>query len=621
MIGIAAVAMTAAFTSCSKDKDFEQVSQVQLDESKYQAAFESRFGKIAPNHDWGFNRYKKGANARALTRANAGQNFPATSDGINANANEWADPNKEFGGWIVPDPLTEGQKERVKAYFQANPNLGNYDPQWRHFFVQQVYKGGTSVGPNSSETVVAANTSSVYNSNNMNLLTVGQNHQHINNFNGGTCSTNDEVLDNGGNVNDGPYHSDEIMLMVNIDDTSCFGYHETGSSTHHDNKWALVSAATIDAWAAEHGNPGAAVTDKWNRSFMGFDLAIKEGAEAYATDDSGNVIYADYSQAPGQPKYVWDGTNIICMYEEIQKEDQWGNKWIEYGSLKDEYKTIMNIGWLTTNKNFYIAESQVTLSQTSNLAGAKISDQTWNNIKDCVVFDDAYVEGVQNNKTKVLNLKRIKELVDDGYLPVKDKSLQEWVKVGKSDGYFSDWIVTLTEAQRNNVITGDVRVIVEDMKAADEWDGVQFKGDFDFNDVVFDVVYDYDDTQSAIILQAAGGTLPLYLTYAPSNFNVEVHEAFGGYGTGEMINTGAGPNAAPKLLPLGAKIENADLIVVTVNVPSQEAPVVLKAEPGKAPHKIAVPTSFNWMTEWKDIETDYPGFSNYVASPGANWTK
>ena len=76
MIGIAAVAMTAAFTSCSKDKDFEQISQVQLDESKYQAAFESRFGKIDPNHDWGFNKYKKGAAAR-------------TRDGNNPNGNEW----------------------------------------------------------------------------------------------------------------------------------------------------------------------------------------------------------------------------------------------------------------------------------------------------------------------------------------------------------------------------------------------------------------------------------------------------------------------------------------------------------------------------------------------------
>ena len=30
------------------------------------------------------------------------------------NHNEWGDPNTYFGGWIVPDPLTAGQKLRVQ---------------------------------------------------------------------------------------------------------------------------------------------------------------------------------------------------------------------------------------------------------------------------------------------------------------------------------------------------------------------------------------------------------------------------------------------------------------------------------------------------------------------------
>ena len=302
MIGIAAVAMTAAFTSCSKDKDFEQISQVQLDESKYQAAFESRYGKINPNNDWGFGQFRKGANAR-MTR------------GENANANEWADVSNDtgYGGWLVPDPLTEGQKERVKAYFQANPNLSYEDPHWTNFFVQQVYKGGPSTaGSNSTEQVVAAD-GSTYTSDNMNHMTVGQNEVHINNFNSGDASEVN-VLDNGANIKNKTgmtYHKDKIMLMVNIDDTSCFGYHDSGSSNqeaspNHNDKAALVSAATIDAWASQNGNPGEAVTDKWNRSFLGFDLAIKEGKQAY--DKYGGN--ATYWQAPGQPSYYWDGNTI-----------------------------------------------------------------------------------------------------------------------------------------------------------------------------------------------------------------------------------------------------------------------------------------------------------------------
>lgn len=609
MIGIAAVAMTAAFTSCSKDKDFEQVSQVQLDESKYQAAFESRYGKINPNNDWGFGQFRKGANAR-MTR------------GENANANEWADVsnNTGFGGWLVPDALTAGQKERVKAYFQANPNLSYEDPHWTNFFVQQVYKGGPSTaGSNSTEQVVAAD-GSTYTSDNMNHMTVGQNEVHINNFNGGDA-TEVDVLDNGANIKNNTgmtYHKDKIMLMVDIDDTSCFGYHDSGSSNqedspNHNDKAALVSAATIDAWAAQNGNPGEAVKDKWNRSFLGFDLAIKEGDQTYAKDNSGNVIYADYTQAPTAPIYGWDGTNVIQIAE-------YNSSWqIVY---KDEYKNIMKgssaIGYLTTNKNFYIAEDAVTL--TGEYSNGEIEQSALNSeaLANVLVFKDVKVPGAQNNKAHVINLKRIKELVDAGYLPVMNKSLQEWVKVGKSDGYFSDWIVTVTEAQKNIPLpTADVRVIVEDMQAAEEWDGVQFKGDFDFNDVVFDVVYDYDGTQSAIILQAAGGTLPLYVA------GHEVHEAFG-VGTSDMVNTNAGPNVAPQVIPLGKLYENANDIKVTVVKPTKDGgseEYELIAVPQRAPHKIAVPTDFDWMSEWLDIETKYTGFSTFVTGNNASWYK
>ena len=113
-------------------------------------------------------------------------------------------------------------------------NLKYEDPHYRHFFVQQVYKGGTTPPEtgNKENNVAADNTA--YTSSNMNLLTVGHNEQHINNFNRGSYGTEDGqssvgVLDKDYTANDfgDHHHQDEIMLMVNIDDTECMGYHNS----------------------------------------------------------------------------------------------------------------------------------------------------------------------------------------------------------------------------------------------------------------------------------------------------------------------------------------------------------------------------------------------------------
>ena len=122
------------------------------------------------------------------------------------------------------------------------------------------------------------------------------------------------MLDNGTTVNNGTYHEDQITLMVNVYDTSCFGYHETGGSNvkgviNHNDKMALVSAAVIDSWAAANGNPGEAVVDKWNRSFMGFDYELLPEEDIIPD----NPTYAKFTDVPAYNniQYAWDGTNVI----------------------------------------------------------------------------------------------------------------------------------------------------------------------------------------------------------------------------------------------------------------------------------------------------------------------
>ena len=601
---LALVATAYLGTSCSRDEVSGSILEAK--QQAFESSFVSEYGMPDAQQAWGFDTgMGLTVNTKGVTRGNTGDNYPATSTGINANANEWADPNKYFGGWLVPDPLTEGQKLRVRKYFQANPNLSNQDPHWRHFFIQQVYKGGTNQAGASQENIVAAS-NTTYNSDNMNLLTVGQNHQHINNFNYGTCSTNGGVLDNGGNVNDGPYHSDEIMLMVNIDDTSCFGYHETGSSTHHDNKWALVSAATIDAWAAQNGNPGEPVVDKWNRLFMGFDLAIKEGAQAQSD------VTLKYNDGPENYSYAKVNNEIVAIN---------GNDNIVYNGR--------TINYLTTNKNFYVAADFMTLSDGQIQSEYRVNGQYMG---------------------KYLNVDYIMTLLGEGWLPVQDKNLREWVKIGVSDGYFSDWIVTLTEAQRLSgdrpAFTQKKTVLLEQGRVFCEDLGSSERSDIDYNDIVFDArIYaeitekkewdesidgygDWEQVSSEIkpaeiVMLAAGGQLNAQVA------GRNVHEMFGtGLGS-VMLNTyregvtQIGGSAHEEDLPVYRFYTDASyskIIDIPVVVRVNREVVELTAVKGAVPQKICGPIGARWPAERVGIDLAYPGFADWVKGSKSPWS-
>jgi len=604
--------------SCGKDSDFSNngnyvdISAEGQIRSQYKTNFNNAFGEPAKNENWGFGS----SISRGVTRGNAGEDYPATSEGINANANEWADPAKYFGGWVVPDALTEEQKEIVTKYFQSHPNLGFEDPEFRHFFVQQVYTGGDAQDGESSETITAAN-GSTYTSANMNLLTVGKTHQHINNFNAGSygaTGTNSNtngtvnVLNNGQSVG-GTTHEDQIMLMVNIDDTSCFGYHESGASVHKDDKAALVGWETIRDWANSKGMNGDCLNDGWNRSFLGFDHALLEGEDVYVKDNNGNIQYADYTQAPEAPKVAWDGEKVFPISEvEVIKYEYYTDT--KYGDYLEAYKTIKksgeSIGWLNTNSNFYVAEDKVTLAQSYQNGETQASSLT--EVKDAVIIKDLVYEGTKYQA--VLNLVRINELVADGYLPINNKSLTEWVKVGGGDGYYTDWIVTLHEAQRYVEETPSLRVMGEDLSATDA-------SDFDFNDVVIDVQY-VSASEVTITLLAAGGTLPLRIC---QNNNWEVHKLFN-VPTTCMVNTGIKYHKAngsytqtEYLAPVelsytgfngwstdqatfNTQVKEKIILEVEKTTTNSEGEEVtgwyeLTAPVGSAPSKIAVPTSYH----------------------------
>ena len=607
--GAAAMTLSLTFVSCSHEVgEYDASTDLQ---QRYEDAFIELFGQPDPDQNWGFG--PKTSIASARTRSNPGNTYPAThtytDGGANTNANEWADPDKYYGGWLVPDPLTPGQKERVKAYFQANPNLSYDDPHIRHFFVQQVYKGATDAGSNSTEIVTAAD-GSQYTSDNMNHLTVGQSNMHINNFNAGTCSERSDIIKNGEKVG-GATQTDQIMLMVNIDDTSCFGYHDSGSSNeansiNHNDRAALVSAQTIDNWAASHGNPGEAVVDKWNRSFLGFDLAIKEGNQIWSGETQSLIsgLNMEYDGI-----YFGDD-NIIRKVDvdpehTVDEDHPYGNydkKWPDNMDtvMKDADDNPLKI--LASNTNFYSG--------------------------DLKTLDDSYFR-IDNNGV-LLNMEKInEELISKGYYPVSGSAFKTWVKPEHSyDNYYSDWIVTLTEAQRTKEpepeeevdFHADIRIIAEDLTFSETVDGRVAKTDFDFNDVVFDVMFN-DDGTAWVQLIAAGGTLPLVIGGTDDLTGKEVHDLFG-VQRNKMVNTNA-KTGTSRPYPKPFKVSGTSTTDWGKNIPvyvqKNGVWTELTANQGQPAAKVGVDPGFVYCDERVAIEDDYPEFPNWVKDSSVKW--
>ena len=537
MTVMAAVALGGLFAGCSKDADLsgdQNTAEFNIVQN-YEKAFITRFGQPHENQTWGFGESVAGTRSE------------------NANANEWADPNKAYGGLKVPPPLTDEQIAVVTKYFQITPNLGYEDPHWTNYFIQQVYKGHTSPREGySPEAYLAANGSTyLYASDYMDHLAAidGTFVDDINNFNHGDCSTNGTVLDNGGNANDGPFHSDKIMYMKEST-TKSFGYYNSNGSVRRTEYTGLVSYKTI---MKALGSEADCLEDGWNRSFMGFDFEQMVGPEIYAKE-------LDYSAG-----WSADIPGGFPVKDYI---------WFEWKGQKYHM--------LVAEQNMY--------------CGTPLD------ISDAQVQEDGFIDN----------------LLAQGYLPVTGGAGKKWVKVGGcADGYYSDWIVTLTEAKGGTTpppSDPDIvcRIIVEDLTVGES-------SDFDFNDVVFDVC-----KNGTLIIRAIGGELPIYIGAEGAN---EVHAAC----SVTLVNPNQGANSHMMMRNTGwassgvgknnvAIDYNADLGHISLGrtfsskdeakeigiwVHKNGTNIRLQAPVGKVASMICVGQDYKWCAERQDIDDKY----------------
>ena len=230
MTGMAALAICAAFTSCSKDTDVYNKEVIQENTKQtivnnYNEAFVKTFGQPAANHQWGFVNY-----AKAGTRD------------VDVNGNMW-ETRPELGETEETDVLNYMDMTLAQMKEAGHAYSKNFPVNMPNFFVTQVHTGddyyGSAQEPNNknvlgsshmNELVIAITKSAARTNNTIasNTLPEANSWHHVNNFNAGSSK------DWGGNTK-----------FVNMG-TCDFAYHNSKDSRFH-NRWIVVNGADIDA--------------------------------------------------------------------------------------------------------------------------------------------------------------------------------------------------------------------------------------------------------------------------------------------------------------------------------------------------------------------------------------
>lgn len=257
MTGVAAIAICAAFTSCSKNDEMYNPEQIKKNEvaqayESYNQAFIQTFGKPAANQDWGFG-------SSASTRV------------AEPNRNQWFDGvTEKFKHLVKPADVTAKEEQVVTQWFKDNQHP-TCDPIYlTEFFVQQVHFG------DNVYTAEDANhaSHSVTGGNHMDwLFAYSPTPVQVYLPNGQQSTTTMDHINNFNTSSPARTSNENTMLMMNSS-TENFGFHEsynTQSDRYYNVKdvnW-VIKAIEVDGVVGyyvgfdyeSHGNQGDFLPD------------------------------------------------------------------------------------------------------------------------------------------------------------------------------------------------------------------------------------------------------------------------------------------------------------------------------------------------------------------------
>lgn len=573
--GLAIASTTLSFQSCADEYDPAIVTKHDLTVNQYTENFIKHYGEIDPNHTWGFGPIK----GDAFTRV------------ANTNKNEWADKfHLEVPGW--PDIY----------YNEAGEKFNN----------------GWHYGDNGN-----------------------------------------------------------------------YGYNTSTTEPHGENPCGDVTDEEIQYvswWFRTHRNPTSEIVH-WTDFFI----------QDISSDNDRN---ADGTRDANLHEYEWDSNNKQWKYKKADKGnftlDQLEVKTFDNSGSSDAVNSgfdhINNFNSGASNTLFSAPDVPMssdepwnqdggptigdtsgrrvimyyTSSGTEDFMAHYSNDQTWRNNswvikhlhftgKSGRVYDGYYLGfdyefyKAESEKIPADQVEEARSVMLSGQiLPLGETEITadspKKYEIREKDGYYSNWICKITPAKPHEESGYSRRVMCEDL-------GNTY--DFDFNDVVFDVTYNFTpaglqtylangghgEVDATITIQAAGGTMPIYVGVNPNSRAVstdyEAHALLGN-ATNTPVNVGAGASNAvaiyhltlnsvdPADIPIYVdnngqiyNINNHNLAGGNYTGSKDDDHQTIVHGSAKAPQSFCTPIFVQWMKECKFIETGYPDFKIWAQSEAA----
>ena len=625
---VASMLGTIVLSSCSHEEYFYNEEKVeQSANEKYAAAFEKAFGKVAPTVDWGFS--SKNAKSRALTRAVGTYStykgnmqptisFPTDCDASEINPDitgipsyeeyliskgtQYWHPEEINDGGIVyidavqPIKISGGTEDaHGKLYIKA----GTYDFTNVSFVLGKytdlyLLEGATVTFDN---TVTSTAIFDIYIASGANLIANGDD---------GLVANSGARVFNHGTITCSIFEVNSTSFLYNV------GTLEAGSVNAESNESRIVNDGTINATNVVV-NAGAVQNNaEWNvtattkvnsknsgwvnnghwTTYHDFEMNISSAEGAFKIDAGCGVLTENFyggrdssTDAVSGPFKILMGADAVFVVEKTAQFESgtagdagcgiYGVSPDGYAVfqakdiVRDTYQASINShGAVTYGGNLYVsAETHFAQGYDSDGSG---SDEP----KPFINEQDGF--SIANN------------IYAAGFLPGKPN-------------------INIPETPCSPGFVGGIplyRVIAEDLSASEA-------GDFDFNDVVFDVVK-AEGGKTTLRLICAGGTLPLKV------MGIEVHGLFGettpsASGTYKMYNTGAGPTVDPVTFEVDGKFTTPEQIKnIKIEVLKNNEWMELKATRGEAACKILVDDTFTPVPERKNIANENLKFTSYV---------